>query len=213
MGYTEMVLEDAQGHLNNEQTQMLQRADESARDLPELITALLDVSRLEAARLLLETDEIDLPALLDDLTTEARDLLRTKPTIDFSCTMSAPLAPLHTDRAKLKVVLKNLIGNAVKFTDSGSIRLHVTEQSGGLAFQVSDTGIGIPADVLPVVFDMFRQGDSSTTRRHDGVGLGLYNVKRMLELLGGKIHMESQLEQGSTFSVWLPITPPHSVFH
>lgn len=213
MGYTEMVLENAQAHLTPEQIRMLQRADDNARDLLGLITALLDVSRLEAARLLVETEQVDLPALLNNITTEARELLRSKPMLTFVCDLPSDLPPLHTDRAKLKIVLKNLVGNAVKFTDTGSVQLHVTEQSGGIAFHVSDTGIGIVSAALPVMFEMFRQGDSSSTRRHEGVGLGLYIVKRMLELLGGKIEVESSLGHGSTFHVWLPLTPPHSVFH
>ena len=213
MGYTEMVLEGAQDTLSPQHAQMLQRADESARDLLELITALLDVSRLEAARLLVETEEIDLAALLRDLTTEAHELLGPNPTTIFQCNLATDLPPLHTDRAKLRVVIKNLVSNAIKFTDSGSVQLQVTARDNGIIFQVNDTGMGIAPEILPVVFEMFRQGDGSAERPHSGVGLGLYIVKRMLELLGGKVEVESQLGQGSTFRVWLPITPPHSVYH
>jgi signal transduction histidine kinase len=114
------------------------------------------------------------------------------------------LPRVHTDAAKLRVVLKNLIGNAAKFTERGTITLAARAVDGGVEFSVSDTGIGIAPEVLAVIFEPFRQGDSSSTRRHEGVGLGLYIVRRLLDLMGGQITVESTSGKGSTFCVWLP---------
>jgi len=113
-----------------------------------------------------------------------------------------------TDRMKLKVVLKNLIGNAVKFTAQGEIAIDAVPRDGGIEIAVRDTGVGIAPQVLPIIFEAFRQGDSSFTRPYGGVGLGLYIVRRLLGLLGGSIAVESEIGKGSLFRVWLPDQPP-----
>jgi len=115
--------------------------------------------------------------------------------------------PLDTDPVKLKVVLKNLIVNAVKFTEKGDVIVAAQARDGGVELSVTDTGIGIPEGALPVIFEAFRQLDNSTTRAHRGVGLGLYIVSRLLDLLGGRISVESVVGGGSTFRVWLPLHP------
>ncbi len=112
---------------------------------------------------------------------------------------------MYTDRTKLQVVLKNLPNNTVKFTDEGSITLAACARDEGMEFCVTDTGIGIAPEIRSVMFDMFRQGDSSMTRRHEGVGLGLYIVQKLLEeLLGGTVSVESEVGRGSTFRVRVP---------
>ncbi len=111
---------------------------------------------------------------------------------------------LHTDPAKLKIILKNLINNAVKFTAAGSVSVGVVPQADGVEFTVADTGVGIPADAQAVIFEAFRQVDGSMTRRHGGVGLGLHVVQRLLTLLGGRVSVVSAPGAGSTFRVWLP---------
>jgi len=102
------------------------------------------------------------------------------------------------------VVLKNLLSNAVKFTKAGGITVVAREHGEGVEISVSDTGIGIAPEALALIFEPFRQVDSSTTRRYRGSGLGLHIVQRLLEVLGGTITVESELGQGSTFRVWLP---------
>src|SRR5262249_3573506 len=115
-----------------------------------------------------------------------------------------PLPALYTDPGKLKVVLKNLISNAVKFTQVGGMQVGARAEQGGVAIRGSDTGISIPIEPHTFIFESFRQVDSSPTRLYSGSGLGLYIVKRFLELLGGTIGVESEVGRGSTFRVWLP---------
>jgi signal transduction histidine kinase len=117
---------------------------------------------------------------------------------------------VYSDRTKLKVVLKNLLSNAAKFTDKGRITVDAYLRNEGVLVTISDTGIGIEPDVLPEIFDMFRQGDSSMTRRYGGMGLGLYVVRRLLELVHGTIEVESKVGQGSIFRVWVPRNQPDS---
>jgi signal transduction histidine kinase len=112
---------------------------------------------------------------------------------------------ISTDREKLKHVLQNLINNAIKFTERGSIIVSAHCFSGAIELQVEDTGIGIPKDLLPSIFQMFRQLDSSSTRSYGGSGVGLYIVKKFIELLNGTIEAESVLGKGSTFTIKLPL--------
>jgi signal transduction histidine kinase len=204
MGYTDLLLDNTFGDLLQEQADVLQRVGKSARELLELITTLLDVSRLEAGRLPVEVREAHLPELMDELEAEAKELLRGKSQLSFVWRVAPELPVLRTDRMKLKVVLKNLLGNAVKFTEQGSIAVDVHPFDGGVAFSITDTGIGIAPEALPEIFEMFRQGDSGTSRFYSGVGLGLYIVKRLLDLLGGTVTVESEVGRGSTFRVWVP---------
>ena len=119
--------------------------------------------------------------------------------------MDENLPSLYTDPEKLKVVLKNLIGNAVKFTPIGGITVTATSRDGGVEIGVADTGIGIPPEPLPLIFEPFQQGENASRSRQGGAGLGLYIVKRFLQLLNGTIAVESKIGQGSTFRVWLPV--------
>jgi signal transduction histidine kinase len=204
MGYTDLLLEETFGPLLAEQREALQAVQRAAYEEFGLVTATLDISRLEAGRLPVETSEVNVQELIEELRQEAGHGQR-KPGLHIEWRMAPELSRLHTDRAKLKIILKNLLSNAVKFTDRGSITMEVNLQGNGVEFGVTDTGIGIPSEVLPIIFEPFRQGDSSTTRRHGGLGLGLYIARRMLELLGGTVTVESELGKGSTFRVWVPL--------
>jgi signal transduction histidine kinase len=129
--------------------------------------------------------------------------------LQLECRTDPELPTVNTDPNKLKVVIKNLIGNAIKFTEKGKIVVDVQAKGEGVEIAVSDTGTGISPEDLAVIFEAFRQGEQKVlTRRHGGVGLGLYIVKRMLELLGGQVSVESVVGQGSTFRIWLPLQRP-----
>ncbi len=207
VGYTDLLLDGEWGSLSAEQLRTLQIIARHQLELGELINATLDMSRLEAGKVALECSDVDLTDLLQLLETDAQSLW-AKPDVQFIWNIAPDLPRLHTDRAKLKTVLRNLVGNAAKFTERGSITVEARTAPGGVEIVVADTGIGIPKDKQELIFEPFRQLDSSTTRRYRGVGLGLYIVRRLLIMMGGEIALESDVGCGSTFRIWLPMSSP-----
>jgi signal transduction histidine kinase len=204
MGYTELLLNENFGRLVPQQTEPLQRVEKSARELRDLISAVFDVCRLEAAHEVLATTPVRIAEVLDELEAEAQEL-RENPEVRYQRRTPSELAPVYTDRTKLKIVLKNLLQNAAKFTDKGRITVDAYQRNSGVIISIADTGIGIEPEMLPQIFEMFQQGDNSLTRRYGGLGLGLYVVRKLLELIHGKIEVESTVGQGSTFRVWIPL--------
>ncbi len=120
---------------------------------------------------------------------------------------SSSLPVMNTDKGKLQQILQNLINNAIKFTEKGSVTISANylSETGSVEFKVSDTGIGIPEKAVPVIFEKFRQIDSSDTRQYGGVGLGLYIIKKFTDLLGGTVRVESEAGKGSIFVVTVPV--------
>ena len=203
IGYQDLLLDGAFGSLLREQLEIVERANRSARELLQLITATLDLSRLDAGQLPIEQKEIAPQDLLEEIAAETR-VTRIKPGLHVQWNVASQLPRLRTDPLKLKVVLKNVIANAVKFTEHGSVTVEAHQRNDGIEVTVVDTGIGITPEVLPIIFEPFRQGDSSSTRQYGGVGLGLYITRRLLDVLGGTISVDSQPGHGSTFRVWVP---------
>ncbi|MGE0682094.1 MAG: ATP-binding protein [Candidatus Binatia bacterium] len=208
MGYTDLMMEGEFGAVREEQKDRLRRMKRSTYELLDLITAALDISRLEAGRLPIDIKEVQIAALLDELQEETQGL-QEHSALDFVWQVEPDLPCIRTDLEKLKIVLKNLIGNAVKFTKEGSITIMARSRGGGIEISTADTGIGIPREELLTIFDPFQQGENSTEGLYKGAGLGLHIVKRMLTLLGGRIEVESDVGQGSTFRVWVPIDKDH----
>jgi PAS domain S-box-containing protein len=202
IGYHDLLLEGEFGELSEAQAERLRRADQSARELLDLINATLDLSRLEARRMPLQVRDVDLATLVHELDGEIATL-RRKTGVRFAWCLPSALPSFRTDPVKLKVVLKNLIHNAIKFTDAGDVTVGAWTAPGRVEFEVADTGIGIAPDLLPAIFEPFRQADSSSTRSYGGVGLGLYIVQRLLDLLGGGITVESEVGRGSRFRFWV----------
>jgi PAS domain S-box-containing protein len=207
MGYSDLLLEGEFGTLAREQSEILRRIDSSAQQLMELINATLDLSRLDAGKLVLERAPVSVADLVHTLDVETREL-QQKPGVAVEWHVAPRLPSLYTDPLKLKVILKNLVANAVKFTDHGRVAVHATRRAGGVEIAVADTGIGIPPDSQGIIFEPFRQAESSMTRRYGGVGLGLYIARRLVDLLGGTLSVESAVGQGSTFRVHLPSERP-----
>jgi len=205
LGYADLLADQQFGPVGPEQIDVLQRLERNARELLELINNTLDLSRLESDRLSVHVSETSLRELLEEVDVETHEL-RYKPSVQFTWRVAADVPRVRTDPLKLKMVLKNLIANALKFTDHGRVAVDVHGGDGVVSFAISDTGIGIAADALAIIFEPFRQADSSPTRRHGGVGLGLYIVRRLLEMLGGSITVESRVGEGSTFQVTLPVS-------
>jgi len=203
IGYTDLLIAGAYGALSGEQEDVVRRTHRGGWELLDLVNATLDLSQMEAQRVPMHREDVQLAPLIHELARDTR-AVPLKPGLQMIWTVSDDLPLLHTDALKLKMVLKNLVGNAIKFTDQGSVTVAACRLDGGVEISVSDTGIGIPADAMSIIFDAFRQVDGSTTRRHGGVGLGLYITRRLLDLLGGSIAVQSQVGNGSTFRVWLP---------
>jgi signal transduction histidine kinase/CheY-like chemotaxis protein len=205
LGYTQLLLQEQFGSLAPMQRLPLHKIDANAHQLLELVVALLDISRLEVGRLPVAIAPLHVSALVEELHNEIASTLE-KPHLRVQWPTALNLPTVLTDRMKLKVILKNLLSNALKFTDSGGVNITVRWCDDGIEFSVSDTGIGMEPHILPIIFEPFRQGEQTLTRRHRGVGLGLYIVKRLLDTLGGTIAVSSEVGKGSSFRVWIPVT-------
>jgi signal transduction histidine kinase len=206
IGYTEMLLDDACGPLAPAQTETLRRMHKTAQELFNLINAILDLSRLQDRRDLLTVSEIPLAIFLEELCSDVSNRY-AKPAVTVAWEVDPSLLTLQTDAIKLQMVLKNLLVNALKFTQQGSVKVTAAAERGGVSFLVQDTGPGIPSEDLPFIFEPFRQGGPFSTRTHGGVGLGLYIVRQLMELLGGAITVDSEMGKGTTCYVWIPETP------
>src|SRR5689334_19997674 len=184
-------------------------------DLLQLINDILDLSKVEAGRMDIHAERFPLSALLEDIQATFQPLTAEKG-LDFSVEADAEApAELVTDRQRLRQVLGNLLANAVKFTERGHVLLRVAQagrhaDDGGrmLAFSVADTGIGSAPDNLTTIFGAFQQGDGTLSRRYGGTGLGLSIAREVGALLGGEISAESELDLGSTFTLYLPCELP-----
>ena len=202
LGYVELLLDEGFGSVPERMQDVLDRIQQNSSQLVELITGLLDLSRLEANRLPVELSQVDVPELLRAIERETL-AWRSQSKLDFVWQIDENLPLIFTDPAKLKVIIKNLIGNAIKFTNEGQITVEAQLHAGGVEIRVVDTGIGISQDSLSIIFEPFQQLDAA---RGQGTGLGLHIVKRLLALLGGSITVESEIGRGSTFCVWVPVT-------
>ena len=210
VGYTDLQLEGVLGTVNPEQDNALRRVRATALNLAGLINATLDVNRLEAGRMLIEVAPLDLSIVWQEL------LFQFEEHPDWGTVplqwnaLGVPV--LLGDPEKVKLILRNLVGNAMKFTRAGAITVtaRYDRMARMLTLEVADTGSGISEEDLPHIFGMFRQG-TDPGRARGGVGLGLYLVKRVVELLGGAISVQSQVGKGSTFRVTLPASPAGEV--
>ena len=206
LGYTSILLEEGEAYPAHDRLAAMHRIDRSARELLDLITAVLDMSRLEAGRLPLEVKAVSVHDLLTDLQTDTL-ALQEHSGLMFVWHVDEPLPLLQTDAGKLKIILKNLLGNAIKFTEQGTVTIWARSQENGVEIRVQDTGSGIPPEALEQIFEPFYQVDEATLRP-GGTGLGLSIVQRLVALLGGRIRVESVVGSGSTFRVWVPVKIP-----
>ncbi|RMF91749.1 MAG: response regulator [Nitrospinota bacterium] len=204
IGFTRLVMRRAKDVLPQRQYENLEKILLSAEHLLQLINDILDLSKIEAGRMEVQPASFALDALIEECLRTVEPMRRSE-RIQLVKSLEAALPPLFTDQAKLKQILMNLLSNAVKFTEDGCITVTAHPHGGDLVIAVADTGIGIPADKLEVIFEEFRQVDSSTTRKYGGTGLGLSISRRLAQLLGGNITVQSTVGSGSTFTVTLPL--------
>jgi signal transduction histidine kinase len=201
LGMTEVMLQEPQTPSQREQLEVIQR---SGRGLVSLINDLLDLTRLEARKLEVDDLPFDLDGLIKDLEVLTRGQASAK-NISLVLERGAGLPPIiRGDGLRLGQVLNNLVNNAIKFTDRGTVRISVKAVGSKVRFEVADSGIGISPEVLERLFRPFEQADGSSTRRHGGTGLGLAISSQLVGLMGGRIEVQSVPGRGSTFSFSIP---------
>ena len=203
-GYSEMFLEGLLGEITPIQEKAIETVARQSKELHGLINTVLQVSSMEAEKLHVELHEINLWEFCSELRTFYDYPLATG--VKLVWNYPADLPSVEGDRAKLRRMLENLVGNALKFTQQGTVMIAVRYLAGKqrLEFKISDTGVGIPEENIPKIFEKFRQGERHTGMEHGGVGLGLYIVKKYLDLLGGNIEVHSRVGEGTTFIFQIP---------
>lgn len=213
-----LLADNREGNLTAEQVQYAQTIQAAGNDLLALINDILDLSKIEAGHMELRIDQVRMSQLLDDLVRNFEPVARQKGLVFRTQVLPGCPDSLSSDRQRLEQVLKNLLSNALKFTDKGEVTLSISRAPDGrLAFAVTDTGIGIAEHQQRLVFEAFRQGESTSSRRYGGTGLGLSISRELTRLLGGEIHLASEPGRGSTFTVMLPelydpaLVPPPTV--
>lgn len=207
LGYHELLLDGVFGELNPEQRETLRRADLSARSLLELINATLDLGRYDDRRIPLEIRDVRLTEVTDEVARE-NPAPPDRRRLRVVWNIPPDLPVLRTDPVKLKIALKNLVENAIKFTPEGEVRICAWVEADWVLLEVRDTGVGISPGSLQLIFEPFRRGDDEFARRAGGVGLGLFLVRRIVDILGGSVTVESRPGHGSTFRLRLPLRPP-----
>jgi signal transduction histidine kinase len=217
IGYSEMLKNGMAGSLNEHQQRYLGNVISSGKHLLNLINEILDISKIESGAMLVKVEEVALRPLLEEIFSSLETLSVSK---HLSMTMELLMdrSNLATDALRLRQILLNLVSNAIKFNrPGGQVRVRVSTQSihgvPHFRFDVQDTGIGISRHDLAHLFGEFYQVDNSYSRQQEGSGLGLHLTKKLVELLGGSIWVQSEVGVGSIFSFALPVSPtaPHMV--
>lgn len=205
IGFTGLMLQELAGPLNQEQAKQMGMVKESAHHLLSLINDVLDISKIEAGQMTLEKEDVEIPALVNRVAASLRPAADKK-RLRLVVELDPAVAVVTSDARRVEQVLINLVGNAIKFTEKGQVHIRCRfNEANCLLFQITDTGIGISADDIDKLFQPFSQIDSGINRRHDGTGLGLSISRRLVEMLGGEIWVESRPGVGSTFSFTLPV--------
>jgi PAS domain S-box-containing protein len=208
LGYAELLLDGSFGPVGEHQQRAILEMMGSTQELTILVNELLDSAQLEAHALLLRIRPFDPIEMLQRVENTLAVLARNKG-LELTTTIAPDLpAVLQGDESRLRQLLINLIGNAIKFTERGAVQVRLYRvDAGWWAMEVSDTGPGIPDEARRYIFDPFRQIDGSITREYRGTGLGLSIVKSLVELMGGTVSLDSELGRGSTFTLTLPLQP------
>jgi len=204
-----LLSDNREGNLTAEQIKFAETIYSAGNDLLTLINDILDLSKIEAGKLDVRPEEVTIPRLRDELADIFQPLARDKG-IELTATVERDVpGTIFTDPTRLQQVLKNLLSNACKFTERGGVALRIRRAGGDrIAFDVKDTGIGIPPEQHEVIFEAFRQADGTTNRKYGGTGLGLSISRDLARLLGGDLALDSAPGRGSTFTLTLPERMP-----
>ncbi|MGC9468222.1 MAG: GAF domain-containing protein [Anaerolineae bacterium] len=207
LGYAEVLLMGLDGDLSPEMQEDVEAIFDNGQQLLHLINDILDLTKIEAGRMALSLEPIDVPSLLEEARSHNLGLIhkRARP-IELQVMQEEGLPQVMADPTRMAQILNNLISNAIKFTDEGTIELRAYYEpaQGQVCIEVADGGVGIAPEHLPHLFERFRQVDGSSTRRAEGTGLGLAITKQLVELHGGVLRVESEVGKGSVFTVCLP---------
>ncbi len=211
IGYSEMAYEEVEEMGQDDLAGDLRKIRAAGQHLLSLINDILDLSKIEAGKMELFTEDFDVRATVDEVTTTVQPLVEQHDNrLDIRC--GGDLGTMHSDLTKLRQMLLNLLSNACKFTDGGKITLEAIRRPGAngdadiILFKVSDSGIGMTAEQMKKLFEAFSQAEASTTRRYGGTGLGLAITRHFCRLMGGDVTVESKPGVGSTFTIELPAT-------
>ncbi|NCJ07478.1 response regulator [Synechococcales cyanobacterium C] len=210
MGFSQLLREQYPDPLTAQQLDMVSRILNNSQNLLVMLNEVLDFSKIEAGHLNLRVSDFDLVKLVQ-LTAEELRVLAIQKSLFLDLDIRLQNPEVHTDQDCIRRILMNLIGNGIKFTETGGVRITVQAlENDTLEIGVQDTGVGIPSDYLTAIFQPFRQADQTLTRLHPGTGLGLAITKSLVEAIQGSITVDSQVNQGSTFWVQFPrrVSPP-----
>jgi signal transduction histidine kinase len=200
-----MLLNNVTGPVSDPQRKSLSRIDSNARHLLALINDILDITRIEAGRMPLNATTFGVGELFEEVQSELEPIIK-RSNLAVSTKLRGAVPSVRSDRQKVKQIVLNLLSNALKFTPAGSVLMTASYDARlrQMAIAVKDTGVGIPEDDQVKVFEDFRQLDSSPARGYGGTGLGLSICRRLAQILGGTIDLQSKPGHGSTFTLRLP---------
>ncbi len=204
LGYAELMLDNIYGEPSEKMRTVLERLQSNGRHLLGLINDVLDLSKIEAGQLTLSLDDYSLSDVVHGVVSAVEPLAAEK-RLAFKAEVASDLPTGRGDGRRLSQVLLNLVGNAIKFTDQGEVAIRASATNGAFTVAVCDTGPGIPLVDQAKIFEEFQQADSSITRKKGGTGLGLSIAKRIIEMHGGRIWVESAPGKGSTFHFTVPV--------
>ena len=212
LGYTELILDDIYGETPEKMRGVLDRVQRNGKHLLGLINDVLDLSKIEAGQLSLSLADYSLKDVVHSVFS-AVELLATEKKLALKVEVPPNLPSGHGDERRLTQVLLNLVGNAIKFTDKGEVAIRAAASNGSYTLSVRDTGPGIAEADQKKIFEEFQQADSSATKKKGGTGLGLSIARRIIEMHGGRIWVDSKIGEGSTFSVEIPVSVDQQVGH
>lgn len=204
IGFTGMLLQELPGPLNSEQKKQLGMTRKSARHLLSLINDILDLSKIEAGQLNLSSDKFKISDVIQNVLDLLKPSAQSKNLL-LTASIDPNLTEIVSDKFRVQQVVINLVNNALKFTNRGSVHVEAFQKDQKVIIKVTDTGIGIEPNQIDSLFKPFFQVDSNITRKHEGTGLGLSICKKLMTLLGGTIYVESEFEKGSIFTIELPL--------